>query len=242
MAKGMIRTASDASHGSCANMAIAQADGGQHVATDRRDQQVERAAGRLGDEGLAGDEFGGVARVVEADVHRQHLVENARLDFGDDVIGDFRQHHLLAIGGETLGGIDRHDRAADRPHGLDAAVDEDPVDDVLHDPRRQGRGGGDHPHHGESDGIALGVFAALVAQQALDQRHLSRAEPFLAQSVHNKRKQRPNLSAVVSREACLFRPHGTPASLKPAIKAAFQPPRQRTTRRGPRPKRPAHLL
>ena len=147
----------------------AQADGGQDVAAERRDQHVERAAGRLGDEGLAGDEFGGMARVVEADVHRQHLVEDARLDFGDDVVGDFRQHHLLAIGGEALGDVDRNDRAADRPHRLDAAVDEDPVDDVLHDPRRQGRGGGDDAHHGEGDDIALGVFTALVAQQALDQ-------------------------------------------------------------------------
>ena len=68
-----------------------QADEGQQVAPDRRDEQVERGARRLGDERLAGDEFGRMALGVRGDLHPQHLVEDALLDVGDDGVGDPRQ-------------------------------------------------------------------------------------------------------------------------------------------------------
>ena len=153
-----------------------EADQGQHVARQRGDEQVERAARRLRDEGLAGDELGRMAHVVEGEAHRQHLVEDAALHVGDDIVGDARQHHRLAIGGEALERVDRHDRAADDPDRRELLADEDLVDHVAHDPRRHRGRRRDHDRHAGGEGVALPVLGALVAQQPRDEAHIGRTE------------------------------------------------------------------
>ena len=153
-----------------------QAERGQRVAAERGDQNVERIAGRLRNEGLAGQEFGGMAGVVEADVHRQHLVEDLGLAVRDDVVGNPRQGHLLAVGGEALGDIDRGDRAADLPHRHDVAIEENTIDDEFHHIGGEGGGRRGDPHHHESQHIAPGMLAPLIAQQTCDQMHLPLVE------------------------------------------------------------------
>ena len=140
-------------------------DDGQRVARQRRDEEVEDAARRLGDEALPGDEFGRVGAAVVADLHPEHLVEDAGLNVGDDPVGDPRQHHLLAVGRGALDRVDHHDRRGDLPDGLQVPADEDLVDDPADDPGGERRGDGDQAHHREGEGIAFPVPGALVEQE-----------------------------------------------------------------------------
>ena len=126
-------------------------DDRQRVARERRDEEVEHAARRLGDEGLAGDEFGRMRPAVVADLHPQHLVEDAPLDVGDDAVADPRQDDLLAVGRKALDRVDDHDRRRDLPDRLQIAADEDLVDDPADDPRRQRGGQRDQAHHRERE-------------------------------------------------------------------------------------------
>ena len=65
-----------------------ETDNGQRVARERGDEEIESVAGRLRDEGLAGDEFGRMRAAVVSDLHSQHLVENAPLNTRHDAVGD----------------------------------------------------------------------------------------------------------------------------------------------------------
>ena len=105
----------DREHGVLRHHHDHEADDGQRVARQGRDQQVEGVAGRLGDERLPRDEFRRMRLAVIGDLHPQHLVEDARLDVGDDAVGDARQRHLLAVGGEALDGVDGDDGGGDLP-------------------------------------------------------------------------------------------------------------------------------
>ena len=148
----------------------AQADHGQKVARQRGDQQVERAARRLRDEGLRRDEArwnGG--RCNRRGPSPASCRRCGVCTFGDDVVGDARQHHRLGIGGKALDRVDRHDRAADDPDGGELLGDENLVDDVLHDPRRHRRGRRDHERHRRGEDVALPVLGALIAQQPPNQ-------------------------------------------------------------------------
>ena len=126
-----------------------EADDGQGVARQGRDQQVEGVARRLGDERLPRDELRRMRLAVIGDIHPQHLVEDARLDVGDDAVGDPRQRHLLAVGGEALDGVDGDDRRGDLPDSAELVRDEDLVDDLSDDPGRQRGRQGDQAHHGK---------------------------------------------------------------------------------------------
>ena len=142
-----------------------QPDDGQRVARERGDQQVEDAARRLGDEALPGDEFGRMGAAVVADLHPEHLVEDALLDVGDDPVRHPRQHHLLAVGRRALDRVDRDDRRRDLPHRVHVPADEDLVDDPADDPGRQRRSDRDQGHHPEGEQVALPVLGALVEEE-----------------------------------------------------------------------------
>ena len=96
-----------------------EADNRQGVAREGRDEEVENAARRLRDESLPRDEFGRMGAAVVADLHPQHLVEDALLDIGDNIVGDPRQDHLLAVGRQSLDRVDGHDRRGDLPDRLE---------------------------------------------------------------------------------------------------------------------------
>ena len=142
-----------------------QTHDGQGVARQRGDEEIEDGARRLGDESLSGDEFGRVRAAVIADLHPEHLVEDALLNVGDDAVRDPRQHHLLAVGRRSLDRIDRHDRRRDLPDGLQVPADEDLVDDLADDPGGERRGEGDQAHHREGKDVALPVLGALVEKK-----------------------------------------------------------------------------
>ena len=165
-ASGTNISARSDSSGSCDTMTMTSPTIVNAVAGERGDEEVEDVARRLGDERLAGDEFGRMRAAVIADLHPQHLVEDALLDVGDDAVADPRQDDLLAIGRKALDRVNGHDRRRDFPHGLEVAADEDLVDDLADDPRRQRGGEGDQAHHREGEDIALPVLGALIESGA----------------------------------------------------------------------------
>ena len=113
---------------------------------------------------------------IVADLHPQHLVEDAHLDVGDDRVADPRHDDLLAIGRKTLDRIDYDDRRRDFPHRGQVAADEDLIDDPPDDPRRQRRRERDHAHHRECEQIALPMLDALVEQEPTQERVRGRVE------------------------------------------------------------------
>ena len=151
-------------------------DDGQRVAGKRGDDEVENAARRLGDEGLAGDELGRMRSAVIADLHSEHLVEDAPLHVRDDVVADPRHDDLLAVGRKALDRVNRHDRRRDFPDRAQVATDEDLVDDPADDPCRQRRRERDQAHHREGEEIALPMLEALIGQEPTQGRVQGRAE------------------------------------------------------------------
>ena len=147
-----------------------EADDRQRVAGERGDEKVEHAARRLGDERLAGDEFGRMRPAVIADLHPQHLVEDAPLDVGDDAVADLRQDDLLPVGREALDRVDGDDRRGDLPDRLEITADEDLVDDLADDPGRKRGRQRDEAHHRKGESVALPVLEALVGQQPTQNR------------------------------------------------------------------------
>ena len=138
------------------------------VSTSREsvgDQEVESAACRLGDERLPGDEFGRMGLAVVANLHPEHLVEDALLDVRHDRVCDSRQHHLLAIGRKALDGVDRDNRGRDFPDGRQLLGHEDLVDDPTDDPSGRRRRGRNQAHHREREDVPLPVLRALVQKQ-----------------------------------------------------------------------------
>ena len=142
-----------------------EADNRQGVAREGGDEKVEGAACRLRDECLPRDELGRMGAAVITDFHPQHLVEDALLDVGDNIVGDPRQDHLLTVGRQPLDSVDGNDRRRDLPDCLEVSADENLVDDPADDPGRERRGDGDQGHHREGEGVALPVLGALIQQE-----------------------------------------------------------------------------
>ena len=151
-------------------------DDGQGVAGQRGDEEVEHVARRLGDERLAGDEFGRMLATVVSDLHPQHLVEDAPLDVGDDAVADPRQDDLLPVGREALDRVNDHDRPGDFPHRRETAADEHLIDDLADDPGRQRGGERNQAHHRKGEGVALPVLEALIGQEPAQGRVRGRVE------------------------------------------------------------------
>ena len=107
---------------------------------------------------------------VVADLHPQHLVEDALLDIRNNAVCDHRQGHLLAVGRQPLDRVDGYDRRGDLPDRLEVAADEDLVDDPADDPGRERGGHGDQGHHRKGEGVALPVLGALIQQEPAQQR------------------------------------------------------------------------
>ena len=134
---------------------------------DRHVEQVADAGHVLTDLGgeLAGT---GGGKIADAEPHQ--MVEHALLITGDDVVADLCQHDRLAIGGETANGEGGNNGAANPANQLPALAIEDLVDDVAHDPRAEGGGGGNGQHAGNRDQIVADIVAAVFREDAANDR------------------------------------------------------------------------
>ena len=97
-----------------------EAEEGQEIAPERIDQEVEHLRRRSRAERDPRGEFGGVAVGIEGDVLRQQLVEQLLLVLGDDVVGDARERHGLAVARQSLDGEDDDHRHGDDGDSVEA--------------------------------------------------------------------------------------------------------------------------
>ncbi len=98
------------------------------------------------------------------------MVEQPPLVTRHEIVADLGQKHGLAVGGEPAQDEGGGDAAADQHDQIVAAVIEDAVDDILHDPGDEGGGAGhrDQAQHGET--VMRQIFAAVLAYHATQDR------------------------------------------------------------------------
>ncbi len=129
-------------------------DDRQNVATDANDQHFQNAAGGLRIVLNAGCQFAGRGAVEVGQVLFGDALKHAPLTTGHDRIADPAEDHHLTVGRRAFDREDHHDHAGDHIDHELVAVDEDLVDDVLHDPGACRRGCGDQRHAQEGKDVA----------------------------------------------------------------------------------------
>jgi hypothetical protein len=103
-------------------------------------------------------------------VIRAQLVEQLLLVLGNDVVGDARKRHGLAVARETLDGKDDDHRHGDDRDPFEATIDIGLVDAAAEQKRgERGTDGPDH-HEGQRKAIAPPISATVLEQQPTDQR------------------------------------------------------------------------
>ena len=100
---------------------------------------------------------------------RKQGVVDLALIVGNDAVADLGERHHLPVGRQPLRSEQRGKRSAENPDHRVVAVDEDAVDDVLHQIGGERRGTGDDRHEDKGAGIAPSVLATVGGEEARDE-------------------------------------------------------------------------
>jgi hypothetical protein len=98
------------------------------------------------------------------------MVEAALLVARDQIVADLGQRHRLAVAGEAAQHGGSHETGADPDDHVAAPFVEDLVDHRGHDPRREGRGGGNDQQADDSKDVGPAIFIAVLGEDAAQHR------------------------------------------------------------------------
>ena len=99
------------------------------------------------------------------------MVEQPLLVAGDQIVADLGEHDRLAVGGEAADHEGRDDGAANQGDQVGAAVVEDLVDHVAHDPGAERHRRRDGQQAADRQQILRDIVAAVFGQHAPDHRN-----------------------------------------------------------------------
>ena len=96
------------------------------------------------------------------------MIDQALLITSDQIVANLRQRHCLPIGRRTSDHEGSQHRAADQPDRVGILLGEGLIDNGLHDPGHEGRGGCDQNQANGRKYVGLDVVAAILTDDPAD--------------------------------------------------------------------------